>query len=78
LDDWHHHGYCVVEDYANNGSSVVASADLSNAANLQAFLNPIHAEEINIKDTRVVSISFNMLEYTAACEKTGYLTPFQI
>ncbi|KAJ5228029.1 hypothetical protein N7489_008737 [Penicillium chrysogenum] len=37
--------------YANNGSSVVASADLSNAANLQAFLNPIHAEEINIKDT---------------------------
>ncbi|KAJ5865779.1 hypothetical protein N7534_000332 [Penicillium rubens] len=37
--------------YANNGSSVVASADLSNAATLQAFLNPIHAEEINIKDT---------------------------
>lgn len=37
--------------YANNGSSVVASADLSNAATLEAFLDPIHAEEINIKGT---------------------------
>ncbi|KAJ6181022.1 hypothetical protein N7519_011483 [Penicillium mononematosum] len=37
--------------YANNGTSVAASADLSNPATLQAFLNPIHAEEINIKHT---------------------------
>ena len=37
--------------YANNGSSVAASADLSNAATLKAFLDPIHAEEINIKGT---------------------------
>ncbi|CAI7578908.1 unnamed protein product [Penicillium palitans] len=37
--------------YANNGSSVAASADLSNEATLKAFLDPIHAEEINIKGT---------------------------
>ncbi|KAJ6143698.1 hypothetical protein N7471_003151 [Penicillium samsonianum] len=37
--------------YANNGSSVAASANLSNAATLEAFLDPIHAEEINIKGT---------------------------
>ncbi|KAF4769691.1 hypothetical protein HAV15_011890 [Penicillium sp. str.  len=37
--------------YANNGSSVAASADLSNADTLGAFLDPIHAEEINIKGT---------------------------
>jgi hypothetical protein len=37
--------------YANNGSSVVASADLSNPNILAAFLDPIHAEEVNIKTT---------------------------
>ncbi|EKV06262.1 SNG1 family protein [Penicillium digitatum PHI26] len=37
--------------YTNNGSSVAASADLSNAATLKAFLDPIQAEEINIKGT---------------------------
>ncbi|KAJ5451822.1 hypothetical protein N7445_000005 [Penicillium cf. griseofulvum] len=37
--------------HANNGSSVATSIDLSNAATLEAFLNPIHVEEMNIKGT---------------------------
>ncbi|KAJ5793739.1 hypothetical protein N7457_000338 [Penicillium paradoxum] len=37
--------------YANNGSSVITSVDLSNPATLNVFLDPIHTEEINIKDT---------------------------
>ncbi|KAJ5950440.1 uncharacterized protein N7479_008853 [Penicillium vulpinum] len=37
--------------YANNGSSVAASANLSNPATLKTFLDPIHVEEINIKGT---------------------------
>ncbi|KGO72671.1 protein of unknown function DUF3533 [Penicillium italicum] len=37
--------------YAKNGTSVATSADLSNAATLKAFLDPIHAKEINIKGT---------------------------
>ncbi|CDM28566.1 hypothetical protein DTO013E5_986 [Penicillium roqueforti] len=38
--------------YANAGSSIVASADFSNEATLKAFLDPIHAAEINIKGTQ--------------------------
>ncbi|KAJ5576924.1 hypothetical protein N7535_003850 [Penicillium sp. DV-2018c] len=38
--------------YANNGSSVVASADLSDPNILAAFLSPIRAQEINIKGTQ--------------------------
>ncbi|KGO53367.1 protein of unknown function DUF3533 [Penicillium expansum] len=37
--------------YTNNGSSVAASTNFSNAATLKAFLDPIHAKEINIKGT---------------------------
>ncbi|KAF7182453.1 hypothetical protein CNMCM7691_002023 [Aspergillus felis] len=38
--------------YASNASNIAASAPLStNAASLQAFLNPIQATEINIKTT---------------------------
>ncbi|CAI7614117.1 unnamed protein product [Penicillium glandicola] len=37
--------------YANNGSSAAASTNLSNAATLKAFLDPIHVEEVNIKST---------------------------
>ncbi|KAJ5481896.1 hypothetical protein N7475_000708 [Penicillium sp. IBT 31633x] len=37
--------------YANIGTSVVASANLSNPGTLAAFLDPIHTKEINIKGT---------------------------
>lgn len=37
--------------YTNNGSSVVTSANLSNPSTLDAFLDPIRTEEINIKGT---------------------------
>ncbi|KAJ5493820.1 hypothetical protein N7463_009907 [Penicillium fimorum] len=37
--------------HTNNGSSVAASADLSNPTILNAFLDPIRVEEINIKGT---------------------------
>ncbi|KAJ6012783.1 hypothetical protein N7499_012612 [Penicillium canescens] len=35
--------------YANNASSAVASANLTNFAALQTFLDPIQASEVNIK-----------------------------
>ncbi|KAJ5361286.1 hypothetical protein N7541_002130 [Penicillium brevicompactum] len=37
--------------YSHNGSAVVETANLSNPAIRQAFLDPIHAREINIKET---------------------------
>lgn len=37
--------------YSNNGSAVVGFANLSDPTTLQAFLDPIHSQEINIKKT---------------------------